>query len=659
MDRLKSLKSMPNPFESTVVKDAWQQDTIDVPVIHQAQFQSCQRLIESVSQNGTTESLLIFGETGSGKTHLLRRLRAQLLDSENFNEGPTSSRALFIYMKLQTSPRMIWRALRRQFATDLLRSTSRKISQLETLLATRFAQELGISSDPIDWWLDFRQQHSSMDSLRDHISDLFEELNTNISYNLRVALTLLLMGHHRADAKAWLRGDMLPDAILEAMGLSSHQHEEVELEDEAKMCVLHLCSLAGRSTCFVICFDQIEALQQNINDRAGLSAFGNMVVTLYHNTTNLSLISCIQTTLQHELKEALHESDYQKLSAFGKNIFLQTLKWEDAFELVKARLQASHDLWELHKSDPSLGGLWPLSEAEVQKLCPIPARKLIWNCRELFEKARNKQVPIIPVEEFLRNSLNESLESCLADSNPAQTTEVLEHGLLQLEDFTTENWEVSKLEDLRDVDLLLSGKDGNIGVSFCNEASMNSLCRRLKRLRDQAKDKRFQKLAILRDPRIPITPTAKAANQYRKELLEKTSTNFLTPSLEAIAALDAIRKLLSDSKAGDLSLQGESIEPDKVKSWLLDNLPFELDDFLKDVLSAPMIYPPHYELVEKIAELVEDQYLLDLTTVANHLKESITTLQNCIDKHPQRFGLLDGKAKVVYQLVPENFKTIN
>ena len=44
------------------------------------------------------------------------------------------------------------------------------------------------------------------------------------------------------------------------------------------------------------------------------------------------------------------------------------------------------------------------------------------------------------------------------------------------------------------------------------------------------------------------------------------------PPVDALAALDAVRELLSDAKSGDLAYQGDTISPQTVEEWLAAHL---------------------------------------------------------------------------------------
>ncbi len=68
----------PNPFLSSVSASPLDHNPTDVPEINSGAFQKCLELVDEVREQHFTQTLILMGEPGSGKTHLLSRLRATL-----------------------------------------------------------------------------------------------------------------------------------------------------------------------------------------------------------------------------------------------------------------------------------------------------------------------------------------------------------------------------------------------------------------------------------------------------------------------------------------------------------------------------------------------------------------------------------------------------
>jgi ABC-type uncharacterized transport system fused permease/ATPase subunit len=108
-----------NPFRTDVVTSPEQPITIDVPEIHRDAFHLCQQVYDFVIRERSSSSVLIDGEAGCGKTHLLSRLRGWL--SGEMKTRPSQIPAMVVSIRLETAPNQIWRHIRRRFAEELMR----------------------------------------------------------------------------------------------------------------------------------------------------------------------------------------------------------------------------------------------------------------------------------------------------------------------------------------------------------------------------------------------------------------------------------------------------------------------------------------------------------------------------------------------------------
>ena len=108
--QLSPISLLPNPFARDVVGSPLDDAKADVPRINQAASEKCLQLVDRVAAQRESESLLLFGEPGSGKTHLLSRLRAHL------DRYQAQRPVLFVSLRMQTSASMIWRFVRREMA---------------------------------------------------------------------------------------------------------------------------------------------------------------------------------------------------------------------------------------------------------------------------------------------------------------------------------------------------------------------------------------------------------------------------------------------------------------------------------------------------------------------------------------------------------------
>ena len=272
-----------NPFLDHIVTTAWNGTFPDVSQIHALAFEKCVRGLEHVRRTQHSTGLLVHGVPGSGKTHLLRRLRQFVTTAQPISTERSDS--LFVWVRLHTNPRAIWRHVRRKLVEDWFRPVPNGKAQFERVLYRRLAEVRPAEAD-LEIWAEYMRQEDpqGLERALDEIADAID-----LDRNTLVAFKHLAFERHRRDLRAWLVGDSLPEAALDRLDLSAEEGSEEDREQQARQVVLMLCRLAGPNLPIALCFDQVEALQIPAEDREGLYAFGQLVSTLHDETRRVMM----------------------------------------------------------------------------------------------------------------------------------------------------------------------------------------------------------------------------------------------------------------------------------------------------------------------------------------------------------------------------------
>lgn len=578
-----------NPFRETIVASPWEAPRVDVPEIHGQVFDRCLAGLEHVRTSRKSAALLVHGEAGSGKTHLVSRLRSHL--APRHPSATERRESLFVWVRLQTSPRMIWRTLRRTLVDDWFRPVARGRTQFERILFYRLA-EIRVAEGDLEHWYEYmlEEQPAGLTELMEQIAR-----SLDLDRNTAIAFMHIAFRRHLRDLRAWLAGNSLPQAALERMDLAEEEGGDEEREDQSRQVVLMLCRLAGNGLPILLSFDQVEALQMAPGDRDALFAFGQMISTLHDGTTNVLLVSCVQSAFATELKDHARSADYDRMTSLGA-LSLDPLDRSQAEALIARRLTLAADA---AVTLPPPGGCWPLEPFEFDDLFArgfVSPRKLLGLCAERYETRIGRAVnapPSTPVseteqetlaalEQFLDGKWKDCVERKRAVSSPERTEEIIRHGLPLLVRLLAPRARAVRDEQLPDVPLVFEGERGRIGLSVCAQPNMNSLSARLKRLKTQWGLKRLQRLLIVRDERVPIPKSAKATLKNLADL-EAQEARVVSPPVETLVALDALREILSDAKSGDLTLEGNLLPPHAVERWLADHLSDELRELARSV----------------------------------------------------------------------------
>lgn len=580
---------MKNPFGSTIVSDPWSACEIDVHELHPRAYEACREALEFTRSERRSTSVLLHGEAGSGKTHLLGRLRADLVGRDKPEVDPIVPDIVFVSVRLQTGPRRIWRYVRRSFVTDLLRDGPGGVSQLRRVLLRRLAEVRPADADLLLWWEWFQERYPDAAERQVELDVLFERLDAELHLGRDLCLVLgyLLQGRHRLDAQAWLRGDPMPEETLRNLGVGFDPDDDELPEDQAREVVTSICRLAGANIPVVFCFDQVEALQLDRHDDAALWAFGQLVMELFNLTSNVVIISCVLSMFRDRLRACASGPAWDRLAIHQAT--LAPLLWDDAQRLVAARLDAEDDVARLRRGHAE--PLWPLDADELRRRVGkigLPARRVLAHCFEEFERWLDARFPRgeakhETLDEFLARTWSERLER--ARPEPGDADASLSHGLPRLVQLAETDWSLeSDGPAIKYIEHVLRGPRGQIAISLCNHGDMRSLRPRVERLLEYAREKRFEKLVLVRDARLEISRAAERTIDILGRL-EAENAGLLRISPSALSALDAVRGMIADSQCGELTWRGDSIPTEQVAEWIRAHLPDSLTQLLGSLLA--------------------------------------------------------------------------
>jgi hypothetical protein len=138
--------------------------------------------------------------------------------------------------------------------------------------------------------------------------------------------------------------------------------------------------------------------------------------------------------------------------------------------------------------------------------------------------------------------------------------------------------------------------------------------------------------------------------QERLRRLQETGHRFLRPPVETYAALAAARQLLAEAAAGDLAVEGQTVPPEELKTWLARHLPEALQSFLEAVVGEQV--EPDQEALERLQELLQGQWILRVADVTVQLSFTEQWVASLAARYPQVIGYLAGPPGLVF-LHPE------
>jgi DNA polymerase III delta prime subunit len=613
---------LPNPFDSDVVVNPSQPSAVDVRSIHSKAFELCCAEFERVRKGGSSRSVLFNGQAGCGKTHLLSRLRRWLFGE--IEPRPGALPAAFVAVRMETAPSHVWRHLRRRFAEQILSLSSDGTTVLDGIL-NRFAK------------------------LHGH-GDLSTALEVRDIPDMTLDMTRVVLrfteGSHRRLCRAWLKGETLSEFDRNTLEISGEEEtlDEHSSESIARQFVLSFTRLCEPEP-VVFCFDQLEALKLSAS-AAGAAPYTRMAASLVDETTNSLVISSALATYLKDLRDSSMLPDYQRMSKVI--VDLHPIDWPLGRQLVEARLESVAELKPYRGS----GGIEPLLEADLSVVFTqeqngrCAARRLIHEAKRLFAAWQGAEIRHSTVEQFLENSLEELREKSAIRSEPARLDEILAHGLSRSAKVAGLRVVESKKQE---IDFEAGPEKAPILLALCNEQLAKSVYHKLGRLRKAVGDQNVNRLCLIRDPRLPIAGTAKRTHE-RLAALTDQGARFVRPDLEAVAAVDAIRLLISQAISEDLSHEGETVSDERVLAWLDRNLPSAVTGFLDEVsgeneASGPGPFP------DLLLELLRIRKVVSLDEAAHELGCLPEQVVEYARSNPSQTGLVEGRTPVVFHVL--------
>jgi hypothetical protein len=625
-----------NPFRVDRIDSAWEGEFTDVPAINAAAFQQCCETIEDVRATGQSRGLLMTGQPGSGKSHLLRRLRHAIGDD---------GRDCFVYVPPVAAAGRLYGELLRRVVTDMIREPGEgAASQLETLFIRELLSgPIRSRVTPLQLWADLRRRTPAGPALFEALEPAMNRLTLSLQLEPDVTLVLrhYLAEHYRADAYRWLTGCSVPEAVAARLGVNL----TLEAESDARLALFTLSKLTGRASVLVLAFDQLEGLQVRPDDLDGVRAFGSAVADLLINCRNVAAISCVQAYFRADLAHALPPAHMARIEQDAG--IIQLLDVPTAEALVAARLGGDADL-AAARSAARGDNLWPLG-GHLAAALPlthglVPARAVLNAARVLFEAWRTADVGGVAVDE---PSPNDLLAATFADreqqalAQPADEG-TLADGLLKLLDLRRPG-QVQR-STARGLDVVIGPAGQATGVSVCHAMNMTSLAARLRQVTEAVEHGTVRRAIVVRDERLRISPTA-IATQNRIQWLKERGHVLLRPTAAAYAAIAAARALLAESAAGDLAAGGRTIDTDDVRRWLLEARPVNAFELL-DEIDHP-VSDVDDAVLEALREALDGVWIAPIEAVAQRIDRPAADLAAHLKNH-QMVGLISGPPALVY-----------
>jgi hypothetical protein len=666
------IKREVNPFDIINLKPtnfwAEEQDSkLMVESIHKEAIIEIEGLLDLVGQDHRSRTVLLAGESGSGKSYLLGRLKRTL-----------NPKAFFAYILCNWADSSnIWRHILRHTVDSLIQvPEGEKESQLMLWLKSLTAFTSSDITKRIfndNFW---EALQSNRQKFIKHLKDTYKKAGI---YNPDMFFGVL---HDLANpelydlACEWLRGDDLNEDSMKEIKVKTC----IDTEDAAKNILANFGRISTQTQPIVLCFDNLDTMPQLPEGFLDIQPFFNVNTTIHgDNLKNfLVIISVITNTLKRHFDRILPADK----AGIHKTIQLKPITIKQAEALWAYQLQPLHQLASPRPESP----IFPLNREMLDKTSPggktMPRNALTLG-REEYQKYKVIPPPPLP---------DPTPPPPLPDSTQA------EFELLWQHEYTKSQGKITKISLLSSPDLiqmlqqsisslkmqgvktkLLSGKYASyslsyqhptkrekLGIVWTEDSSMASFYHVMNACQIAIQKNLCQTMYLIRGG--DLGKPNMAGNQLYRQIFTDTNHVHIKPSLQSIHYLATYQSLVNSAKSQELVIGGKMINLQRLETLINESEILNQCTLLQDLgivsKSNPKPEPNRNggkdlrPVKDFLLNLVKTQHLLGKQALINNAISSFPKVKedqiNVLIKElceENKIQILDPKAKPEAQLI--------
>ena len=645
------IKREVNPFDIINLKPtnfwAEEQDSkLMVESIHKEAIIEIEGLLDLVGQDHRSRTVLLAGESGSGKSYLLGRLKRTL-----------NPKAFFAYILCNWADSSnIWRHILRHTVDSLIQvPEGEKESQLMLWLKSLTAFTSSDITKRIfndNFW---EALQSNRQKFIKHLKDTYKKAGI---YNPDMFFGVL---HDLANpelydlACEWLRGDDLNEDSMKEIKVKTC----IDTEDAAKNILANFGRISTQTQPIVLCFDNLDTMPQLPEGFLDIQPFFNVNTTIHgDNLKNfLVIISVITNTLKRHFDRILPADK----AGIHKTIQLKPITIKQAEALWAYQLQPLHQLASPRPESP----IFPLNREMLDKTSPggktMPRNALALG-RQEYQKYKGSVDP---------------------DPTPA------EFELLWQHEYTKSQGKITKISLLSSPDLiqmlqqsisslkmqgvktkLLSGryasyslsyqhptKREKLGIVWTEDSNMNSFYHIMNACQTVLQKNLCQTMYLIRGG--DLGKPNMAGNQLYRQIFTDTNHVHIKPSLQSIHYLATYQSLVNSAKSQELVIGGKTINLQRLETLINESEILNQCTLLQDLkIVPPGPDPKPLPVKDFLFNLVKTQHLLGKPTLIDNAISNFPTVneaqinvliqQLCQENKIQ---ILNPKAKPEAQLI--------
>ncbi len=563
-----------NPFDPTTFRPGnfWrekQDSALMVESIHQEAIAEIEALLNQVAKDHRSRTVLLSGESGSGKSYLLGRLKS------TFN-----LKAFFAYIGPWPEGDRIRRHILRYTVDSLMHVPAR---QQESQLM------LWLKSVSTFKPLSLKEQILK-GSVRDLLSSSRQKFIKHLKstygqagiYNADIFFGVL---HDLTDPKLyplaceWLRGDDLSEESLQALKI----RRSIDTESAAWETLSNLGRISTQTQPIVLCFDNLDNIPRLPDGFLDLQSFFNVNTTIHNDSLkNFFVIISIVTNYWKQNAERIQQSDKARIDQIFQ---LKDITLDQAEALWCSRLQQLHCQVSPQPNSP----IFPLTRQALESGFPggkTDPRNALLLGGKLFDEYKKRRI------------IKEGDDNCGADNGGGDNGSdklLAAFKLVWLDEYNKVKAKITKVTLLAAPELIrmlqealaalqvkeihpkfLSGKFASyslsyqtsgqrerVGVVWTEDLSMNSFYTVMKACQ-KVINQNSCKMYLIRA--MEVGEQNLVGNQIYREIFTGSQHRHIKPNLSSVHYLAAYHSLVNAALANELVVAGKTLSLKEIEA---------------------------------------------------------------------------------------------
>ncbi len=583
------IKREVNPFDLINLKPGnfWaekQESTLTVDSIHQEVVVEVEGILDLVAQDNRSRTLLLLGDSGSGKSYLLGRLK-----------GTFNSKAFFAYISPWADSDYIWRHTLR-YTVDSLMQTPEGAEESQLMLWLK-----GLSA--------FTKRSLKERIFDDHVWQLLQSDRKKFIRHLKTSYQteriynpdrFFGVLHDLADpelylsACEWLRGDDLSD---ESMADIKVKHC-IDSEDAAKNILANFGKISTATQPIVLCFDQLDNIPKLSDGYQDFQSLFNVNTTIHNEgLKNFLIVISLITDTWRKNRDRIQQADKVRSE---RAIQLKRITLDQAAALWAYRLQAIHSQANPQPDSP----IFPLNRQLLEEEFPggktLPRYTLNLGKQEYHNYKNKLLLNITPAPTKDKKPVEVNKNTVEVDKKLVAAEEKLaEFQLIWQDEYKKVQSKITKitilsapeivrmlqesLAALEIIDIkpkLLSGNSASyslsyqhhsnkVGIVWTEDANMRSFCSVMKACQKAVEDNSSITLFLIRAAGVG-QPKLEGNKIYRK-VFNNSQHRHIKPNMPSVHYLATYHSLVNSALASELVVAGKTVNLQQLQSLIRES----------------------------------------------------------------------------------------